>query len=244
MAKAYHVIKTMEAEESFAEICETRIGVSKSTGYNWAKVGEAFGGYTVRQMKDLGTAEISKLQILAQAPGEEIHHLLTDGTFYGEDKDEILSMSRRELSEFMAKQRYQENLIATLKKEVHDKNIKLRESEIGLRDKSAQIAALKGDDPRLQVPPGILPIMEMVDAAEYALDKLYNYFNDNIHDLPQEKEFESLINSRYSRFVARTDLIIEVMKKIAFRRGFPVYRVPGLEPEMESIPEIEDKDLN
>jgi len=231
MAKAYKVLKEMETEESFVDICETRLGVSKTTGYRWAKVAEAFGEYSRNEILKIGTSEVSKLQIIATAPAEEIYHLLSDGTFYGEDKEEIVKMSARELAEFMAQHKHQRHLNDALEKELHKKDIRIREKEIENRELRDQIAALKNDDPRLQVPEEVMQVIDKISAAEFALTNLYNYFNENIHNLPEGKVFEDMVKSRYTRFVALTDRIIEIMKKVAFRRGFPKYDISDLIPE-------------
>lgn len=229
MAKAYYVLRTMETEESFTEICETRMGVSKSTGYNWAKVGEAFGGYSIQQLRELGTAEVSKLQIIATAPAEEVYHLLTDGTFYGKEKDEIVNMSRRELTEFMAKQRYLENLIETLKDESSQKGIKLRESELERKDLQRELESLREGDAARQMPDDLKRFAELFDAAQFTLMKLYNYMNDNHKAISADPDIKDFVNGNHTRIEVLFDNITKfVRERILFPRGkFPEYEVPG-----------------
>lgn len=234
MAKAYYVLRTMETEESFTEICEIRMGVSKSTGYNWAKVGEAFGEYSIKQIKELGTTEVSKLQIFATAPAEEIYHLLTDGTFYGVEKDEVIKLSRRELSEFMAKQRYQENLIETLKQESREKSIKLREKELENKDIRRELEAMKEGDAARQMPEELKRFTELFDAAKFTLTKLYNYMNDNHKAVSTDPDVKEYVDSHYAQLEVKFDNIQKfIRERILFLNGeFPEYEIPGLNKEL------------
>ncbi len=95
------VLKQMEGHGDFLAALE-QVGITERTARRYIAVTKQFYGFDDDFVREMGT---TKLYTLLAAPQAEVENLKQDGEFMGKDKEELVAMSKRDLEEYIKREK-------------------------------------------------------------------------------------------------------------------------------------------
>jgi len=177
--KALIVLKEMCDHGKFTEALQ-EIGITQQQSSKLMRVAFRFSGFDKETAEALG---ITKLYAMIQAPVEETEKLLTDGTFLGLEKDDLIKLSTRELNARIkeavskAKLDYEQERLKSDK--LHEEKLALQEDKRKLQEELVKAKA--GAPPKEELPAywnEYSAVLAALDAFSHKLSEHPNDFSD------------------------------------------------------------------